>query len=66
MQRGRTLGGPDRPDRGAQRLAAGVSALGAVQQPVLPRRVGSGPYLTPPACNGPPYEPAPPKRRRLS
>jgi hypothetical protein len=34
MERGRALGGPDRPDRRAQRLPAGVPALGAIQHGV--------------------------------
>jgi hypothetical protein len=34
MEGGRTLGGPDRPDRRAQRLPASVPTLGAVQHRV--------------------------------
>jgi hypothetical protein len=44
VQGGRALGGPDRPDRGAQRVPAGVPALGAVQHRVRveQRDVGVG------------------------
>src|SRR6202044_301299 len=46
VQRGRTLGCPDRPDRVQQRRGAGVVALGAVEYGVVGEQVHVGAGVT--------------------